>query len=639
MPLLSPSAKKKQQKIGGVPLDLARAVLGAVFDTLDETRTGSLEVAELQRVGFKTATMVGSPSDAQVDREAFVRTIVSLLGRKNADDSAKLLPEAVALCGRVFRLRAAAAARDAADLARAEAEEKADVARYAARTRAERATTDGRRAEAAAAEGRRIADGLRGRLEAAEDELGRVRAALRDATADAEATAAKMERLQEALAKSDNTDRIADLEQALADANERVREQAPDDLRDQLAAARADVKAVLARADNAEKRVAEANEACAAATKRAEAAEARVEAAERREVDAVTDATNRVESAEIARDAAQRRADAAEAAISSSADAVTAATRRADNAEKRAAKAEEAMTAAVQRAQTAGDAVAAAGDAAALLAQAESRISEERQRAAAAEATRDEEQRRAVAAEATRDEERRRAEAADAKRTEASRRAARAEKALATAIDREKAAEAKTTEVLRRAKTAETAAGMAEAAVQAAVRKAEKAEAELARQRTAAPAELQTLREDLARAKAARDQAEARLAKGGSGAADHFRAALSGLLAGLSLDDNSDDGDALDVAELLDAGAEPDVVAAIDTEGRGRISPDVLVDILAQSSTYQSAEQSASMLREWAQIAVAVLDDRHRARRNRENDAGSGYNVGAMFCGLDFSGE
>ena len=38
-------------------------------------------------------------------------------------------------------------------LARAEAEEKADVARYAARTRAERATTDGRRAEAAAAEG------------------------------------------------------------------------------------------------------------------------------------------------------------------------------------------------------------------------------------------------------------------------------------------------------------------------------------------------------------------------------------------------------------------------------------------------------------------------------------------------------
>ena len=105
MPLLSPSAKKKQQKIGGVPLDLARAVLGAVFDTLDETRTGSLEVAELQRVGFKTATMVGSPSDAQVDREVFVRTIVSLLGRKNADDSAKLLPEAVALCGRVFRLR------------------------------------------------------------------------------------------------------------------------------------------------------------------------------------------------------------------------------------------------------------------------------------------------------------------------------------------------------------------------------------------------------------------------------------------------------------------------------------------------------------------------------------------------------
>ena len=43
------------------------------------------------------------------------------------------------------------------------------------------------------------------------------------------------------------------------------------------------------------------------------------------------------------------------------------------------------------------------------------------------------------------------------------------------------------------------------------------------------------------------------------------------------------------------------------------------MDILAQSSTYQSAEQSASMLREWGQIAVAVLDDRHRARRNRDN--------------------
>ena len=50
-----------------------------------------------------------------------------------------------------------------------------------------------------------------------------MRAALRDATADAEATAAKMERLQEALAKSDNSDRVADLEQALAAANERVR--------------------------------------------------------------------------------------------------------------------------------------------------------------------------------------------------------------------------------------------------------------------------------------------------------------------------------------------------------------------------------------------------------------------------------
>ena len=127
MPLLSPASKRKQQKIGGVPLDLARAVLGAVFDTLDEARTGSLEVAELQRVGFKTATMVGSPDADTVDREAFVRTIVSLLGKNNADDSVKLLPEAVALCGRVFRLRAAAASREAADLARSEAEEKADV--------------------------------------------------------------------------------------------------------------------------------------------------------------------------------------------------------------------------------------------------------------------------------------------------------------------------------------------------------------------------------------------------------------------------------------------------------------------------------------------------------------------------------
>ena len=72
-----------------------------------------------------------------------------------------------------------------------------------------------------------------------------------------------MERLQEALAKSDNSDRVADLEQALAAANERVREAPETDagLRDQLIEARENVKAVLARADNAEKRAAEASEA------------------------------------------------------------------------------------------------------------------------------------------------------------------------------------------------------------------------------------------------------------------------------------------------------------------------------------------------------------------------------------------
>ena len=75
MPLLSPSAKKKQQKIGGVPLDLARAVLGAVFDTLDETRTGSLEVAELQRVGFKTATMVGYNDGEQLFSGSAANTV------------------------------------------------------------------------------------------------------------------------------------------------------------------------------------------------------------------------------------------------------------------------------------------------------------------------------------------------------------------------------------------------------------------------------------------------------------------------------------------------------------------------------------------------------------------------------------
>ena len=632
MPLLSPSAKKKQQKIGGVPLDLARAVLGAVFDTLDETRTGSLEVAELQRVGFKTATMVGSPSDAQVDREAFVSTIVSLLGRKNADDSAKLLPEAVALCGRVFRLRAAAAARDAADLARAEAEEKADVARYAARTRAERATTDGRRAEAAAAEGRRIADGLRGRLEAAEDELGRVRAALRDATADAEATAAKMERLQEALAKSDNSDRVADLEQALAAANERVRETPETDagLRDQLIEARENVKAVLARADNAEKRAAEASESIAAATKRAEAAEALVEAAQRREVDAVTDATNRVESAEIARDAAQRRAAAAEAAISSSADAVTAATRRADNAEKRAAKAEEAMTAAVSAPRPPAT---------------RSRRPATRRRSS--RRPNPEFPRKGDAPPPPRRRGTRNSAAPSPPRRRGTRSAAGPTRPRQNGPRRPGAPRAprrpwrrrSTARKPRRPKRPKCCGARRRPRPRRAWPRPP-SERRCARPRPRPSSRVRPPRSApsarTSRARGGRDPARLarRLGRGGP-----LPCGALGLLAGLSLDDNSDDGGALDVADLLDAGAEPDVVAAIDTEGRGRIAPAVLVDILAQSSTYQSAEQSASMLREWAQIAVAVLDDRHRARRNRENESGSGYNVGAMFCGLDFSGE
>ena len=229
------------------------------------------------------------------------------------------------------------------------------------------------------------------------------------------------------------------------------------------------------------------------------------------------------------------------------------------------------MTAAVQRAQTAGDAVAAAGDAAALLAQAESRISEERR-------ARPPPRRRGTRNSAAPSPPRRRGTRSAAgptrPRQNGPRRPgarARAEKALATAVDREKAAEAKTTEVLRRAKTAETAAGMAEAAVQAAVRKAEKAEAELARQRSAAPRSCRPSART-ARAKAAR--AEARLAKGGSGAADHFRAALSGSLSPDCLWTTIQMMEAPSTWRRCwtPAPSRP-VVAAIDTEGRGRIAP------------------------------------------------------------------
>lgn len=42
--------------------------------------------------------------------------------------------------------------------------------------------------------------------------------------------------------------------------------------------------------------------------------------------------------------------------------------------------------------------------------------------------------------------------------------------------------------------------------------------------------------------------------------------------------------------------------------------------------------------RRWAGIAVAVLDDRHRARRHREPEA-SGYDgVEALFCSSYFGG-
>ena len=108
-------------------------VLGAVFDTLDEHRAGALSIAELQRVGFKTASMASADRDSDgVDRETFVGAILDLLG-KRSEDAARLLPEAVALCGRVFRLRATAAVRAAAERAAAEAEERADVARHSAK--------------------------------------------------------------------------------------------------------------------------------------------------------------------------------------------------------------------------------------------------------------------------------------------------------------------------------------------------------------------------------------------------------------------------------------------------------------------------------------------------------------------------
>ena len=117
--------------------------------------TGSLEVAELQRVGFKTAATVGSPSDAQVDREAFVRTIVSLLGRKNADDSAKLLRRPWRCRGRVLlksRRRSARRRRFSAGRGRGEGRCRAVCSADAGRAR------DDGRATGRGGGGRRASD-------------------------------------------------------------------------------------------------------------------------------------------------------------------------------------------------------------------------------------------------------------------------------------------------------------------------------------------------------------------------------------------------------------------------------------------------------------------------------------------------
>jgi len=68
--------------------------------------------------------------------------------------------------------------------------------------------------------------------------------------------------------------------------------------------------------------------------------------------------------------------------------------------------------------------------------------------------------------------------------------------------------------------------------------------------------------------------------------------------------------------------------------GTGQISADVLVDVLAQAGTYQAPDQAKALLREWAAIAVAVLDDRHRTRRQRPPD--DTYSPGSLFCSMSF---
>ena len=92
---------------------------------------------------------------------------------------------------------------------------------------------------------------------------------------------------------------------------------------------------------------------------------------------------------------------------------------------------------------------------------------------------------------------------------------------------------------------------------------------------------------------------------------DAFKVALSGVLAGLALDRDSG---TVSADELLGAGADPEVVRAIDHGGTGNIDVRTFVDVLSQAVNYQGPDQSNAMLRDYTAVAVTVLEQRYEAK-------------------------
>ena len=121
---------------------------------------------------------------------------------------------------------------------------------------------------------------------------------------------------------------------------------------------------------------------------------------------------------------------------------------------------------------------------------------------------------------------------------------------------------------------------------------------------------------DKAAAERAAGAAERRLAEARDAATAHdeiFKVALAGVMTGLGLAEG-----ALDSSELLAAGADPDVVKAIDHNASGVVHPDTFVEVLSQAVHYQGPDQSKAMLRDYTAVAVTVLENRQASAREKE---------------------